>query len=370
MSSTKHAPAAARTAAVIVLVAVVFLMPTILSGNKYWLTVLTLLAINVLLVSSLRSVTLINEISLGHVGFALIGAYAQGLLMMKGGVGFWPSLILSGLLAAVVATILGYPFLKVRGIYFSILTLLTAETFRLVAYYSDFTGGFVGLLGIPAPASMNLFGHAVGFETVNTYYYLAVGVVVVALLVLFHFERAYISFQWRAIRDDSMLAGALGVNVIGFKMINLTISAFMAGISGALFAAFQHNLSPDATSRFGTLMSIYVLVYMVVGGKDSFIGPLVGTAVLTLVAEFARPIAEYQPMVTGAIAILVMIFMPMGLSGLPAQIVTRWRRRPGGPPSTAGGAAAVEVGSGDSIGQGTEPATTLTVDTLSSRLER
>jgi len=316
----------AKPIAIVVIIAVVFLMPNILSGSTYWLTVLTLLAINVLLVSSLRSVTLINEISLGHVGFALIGAYAQGLLTMKGGLTFWPALILSGLLAAFVAAALGYPFLKVKGIYFSILTLLTAETFRLVVYYSDFTGGFIGLLGIPAPEPMNLFGRTVGFTTVNTYYYLAVGLVLVALLILYHFERAYVSFQWRAVRDDGMLAAAVGVNVIGFKMINFTISAFMAGLSGALFAAFQHNLSPDTTSRFGTLMSIYVLVYMVVGGKGNFAGPLIGTTVLTLVAEFTRPIAEYQPMVTGAIAILVMLFMPMGLAGLPAQIM-RWARK-------------------------------------------
>jgi branched-chain amino acid transport system permease protein len=343
-----------KPVAAIVLIAVVFLMPNILSGNKYWLTVLTLLAINVLLVSSLRSVTLINEISLGHVGFALIGAYAQGLLMMKGGLTFWPALILSGLLAAFVAAVLGYPFLKVKGIYFSILTLLTAETFRLVVYYSDFTGGFVGLLGIPAPEPVNLFGHTVEFTTVNTYYYLAIGVVIVALLILYHFERAYVSFQWRAIRDDSMLAGAVGVNVIGFKIVNFTISGFMAGISGALFAAFQHNLSPDTTSRFGALMSIYVLVYMVVGGKGHFVGPIVGATVLTLVAEFTRPIAEYQPMVTGAIAILVMIFMPMGLSGLPAQIVT-WVRRQRIKDAVAGQAVDPSAGAGAPLQPAVKP---------------
>lgn len=316
----------AKPSAALVLVVVVFLMPSLLAGNKYWLTVLAVIAINTLLVSSLRSVTLINEISLGHVGFALIGAYSQGLLM-KGGLAFWPALILAGLLAACVAAVLAYPFLKVKGIYFSILTLLTAETFRLVTYYSDFTGGFTGLLNIPSPNAVNLFGHTVKFTTVSTYYYIAVGVVVVALLVLYHFERAYISFQWRAIRDDALLAEAVGVNVIGFKMINFTISAFMAGISGALFACLQHNLSPDTTSRFGTLMSIYILVYMVVGGKDYFIGPLVGTTVLTLVAEYSRPILEYQPMVIGAIAILVMLFMPAGLTGLPSQIAGLARSR-------------------------------------------
>jgi branched-chain amino acid transport system permease protein len=341
MTESKRAKSAVKPAAVIALLAVAVLLPNILGGNKYWLTIFTLLVINTLLVNSLRSVTLINEISLGHVGFALIGAYSTAILMMKGHLSFWPALILSGLLAAAISLALGHPFLKVRGIYFSILTLLTAETFRLVVYYwTGLTGGSLGLVGVPAPQPMNLFGHSVAFKTVNTYYYLALGVVVVAMLVLYHFERAYISFQWRAIRDDSMLAGAVGVNVVGHKMVNFTISAFMAAISGGLFAAFQHNLSPDTTSRFGVTMSIYLLVYMVVGGTSRFIGPLVGTTVLTLVSEASRSIAEYQPMITGGIAILVMLFLPAGLAGIPAQIVDLSRRRGGrgGPGPDAAGA--------------------------------
>ncbi len=107
-----------------------------------------------LMVSSLRSVTLINEISLGQVGFAVIGAYTHATLMMKAGFSFWPALILSGLLSAFIALLLAYPFLKVRGIYFSILTLLTAETFRLVAYYwTSLTGGTLGLAGVPGPGT-------------------------------------------------------------------------------------------------------------------------------------------------------------------------------------------------------------------------
>jgi len=320
----------------IAIVAIVFLMPSILSGDMYWLTVLCLLAINILLVSSLRSITLINEISLGQVGFAIIGAYTHAILMMKVGLSFWPSLILGGLLAAFVALLLSYPFLKVKGIYFSILTLLTAETFRLVTYYwTSLTGGSLGLTGVPGPGEVNvpLVG-AVDFDRPDNYYYIAVGVVLVALLILYYVERAYISFQWRAIKDHNTLAGAVGINVIGYKTVNFVLAAFMAGISGALFASYQHNLSPDTTSRFSVTMSIYLLVYMVVGGKDYFVGPLIGTTVLSLLAETTRSMREYQPMVIGSIAILVMIFMPMGLVGLPRQ-VQRWRRGGRGGPGSS-----------------------------------
>jgi len=312
----------------VVVVAIVFLMPSLLGGNVYWLTVLGLLAINILLVSSLRSITLINEISLGQVGFAIIGAYAHATLMMRVGLPFWPSIIISGLFAAFIALLLAYPFLKVKGIYFSILTLLTAETFRLVSYYwTSLTGGSLGLTGVPGPGERAVpFVGTVNFEQPSNFYYIAVGVVLTALLILYYVERAYISFQWRAIKDDNALAGSVGINVIGYKTVNFVLAAFMAGISGALFASFQHNLSPDATSRFSVTMSIYLLVYMVVGGKDYFIGPLVGTTALTLLAENTRSMQQYQPMIIGAIAIVVMLFMPMGIVGLPGQI-GRWGRR-------------------------------------------
>ncbi len=309
------------------LVVIAFALPSILRRDPYWLTVFCLLAINTLLVSSLRSVTLINEISLGQVGFAVIGAYTHAALMMKAHLPFWSSLILSSLFSALIALAVAYPFLKVKGIYFSILTLLTAETFRLVAYYwTSMTGGSLGLTGVPGPGKQQVpFLGEVNFDRPANYYYIAVGVVLVALLILYWLERAYISFQWRALKDDNTLAGSVGINVIGYKTVNFVIAAFMAGLSGALFASYQHNLSPDTTSRFGVTMSIYLLVYMVVGGKDYFVGPLVGTTVLMLIAEGTRSAQEYQPMITGAIAILVILFLPMGLVGIPKQVRT-WRR--------------------------------------------
>ncbi len=153
---------------------------------------------------------------------------------------------LSGLFSAFIALLLAYPFLKVKGIYFSILTLLTAETFRLVAFYLELShrrpaGAHRG--AGPWNTERPVPRREIDFDRPYNYYYIAVGVVLIALLILYYFERAYISFQWRAIRDDNTLAGAVGINVIGYKMVNFVLAAFMAGISGALFASYQHNLS-------------------------------------------------------------------------------------------------------------------------------
>jgi branched-chain amino acid transport system permease protein len=235
---------------------------------------------------------------------------------------FWPALMLGGLGSAAVALVLGYPFLKVRGIYFSILTLLTAETFRLIAYYwRSLTGGSNSLMGVPPPEPMTLpLLGTVTFDTSISYYYLAVAVILLCLLILYLVEHSHIGQAWRSIKDSDELSQSVGINVIGYKIINFVVACFFAGISGALFAHYQLNLSPAVTSRFGVFTSIYLVVYLVVGGINSFVGPIVGTIVLTLISELTRPMKEYQPMLIGVIAILVVLYMPGALTGLPRQI--------------------------------------------------
>ncbi|MGD0657042.1 MAG: branched-chain amino acid ABC transporter permease [Syntrophorhabdales bacterium] len=306
------------------------LMPVILLHNEYLISVLILILLNVLMASSLRTIALLREVSLGHVGFALIGSYASALLMMKGGLSFWPALLASGLLSAAVALILGYPFLRVRGIYFSILTLLTAETFRLVAFYwRGLTGGTMGLVGIPSPEPivLPLLG-SVSFDETGAYYYLTLVVIMICMTALYLIERSHLGFTWRAIKNGEELSQSVGINVIGYKVVNFAIASFFAGIAGSLFAHYQRNLSADFTSRFGVVTSIYLVVYMVVGGQRNFLGPAIGTIVLTVISEWARPMKEYQPMIIGAIAILVALFMPGGLVGL-SNLVGRRDKGPG-----------------------------------------
>jgi branched-chain amino acid transport system permease protein len=311
-----------KISGLVALIVLLLFLPQLLAGNEYWVSVFTLAAINILLVASLRNVFLTDQISLGQVGFALIGAYGAALLVMKVGLNFWVAMVLSGLMAAAVALILGYPFLKIKGIYFAILTLMTAETFRLVAYYwRDLTGGTLGLVKIPPADPITLpFIGTITFDTLTSYYYIVIIVVLLCMFLLYLLERSYVNFRWRAIKDADGLAASVGINVIWYKMLNFAIACFFAGISGALFAFFQRNLSADPISRFGITMSIYLIVYMVVGGHKYFVGPIIGTLVLTIISELVRPMQNYRDMFIGLIAILVMIFMPYGLAGLPSQI--------------------------------------------------
>ena len=313
-----------KSLGIVVLSAVIIASPVALN-SVYWTSVLIILWINILMVSSLRTIRLLGHISLGHVGFSLIGAYGSALLVMRLGLSFWIGLFLGGLLSAGVALALAYPFLRVKGPYFALLTLLTAETFRLITWHwPSLTGGFWGLLKIPSPdpVTIPVIGR-ITFDSVNSYYYLSAVIVTLSLFVLYLFERSRLGFKWRAIQDTEALAQSVGMNVMWYKALNFAIACFFAGLAGALFAHYQHALSPDFTARFGVLMSIYLLVYMVVGGDAKFTGPIVGTVVLTIVSETSRKLGEYQPMLIGAIAILFVLLMPEGLIGLPNR-VTLW----------------------------------------------
>lgn len=290
--------------------------------NIYWITLLILICINILLTSSIRVIWLTGELTLGHAGFMLIGAYTSALLMTEGGVPFWITLPLSGLAAGLVAFILGFPYRRIRGIYFTILTVLTAESFRNLAYnWRDVTGGRTGLLGIPSPGKLTIPGFMeIDFGNYIPYYYLTLGIVLISLLVLYLVENSRYGLSWRAIKEAGVLAETVGMNVLWYNVVNFAFASFFAGIAGALFAHFQRTLSADPRSSFGVMTCIYLVVYMVVGGEKKFTGAIIGVISLTLISEFARFLEEFQPILIGLIAIIVVIFIPEGFVAIPKRL--------------------------------------------------
>jgi len=316
----------AKRSALAILIVLLFCVPLVLR-NDYWLFVFCLAWINVLLASSLRTIYRTGELSLGQVGFMLLGAYSSALLSMRLGIPVWLTMLIGGLFAAGMALLLSFPVLRTKGVYFSVLTFLIAEIFRLAMWYMpSLSGGPAGLSKIPPPGTINLFGiTSIGFATKSNYYYLLAVVVLFSLLLLQRAERS-LGFTWMAIRQNDDLAESVGIDVRGYKLIAFVIGCFFAGIAGSLFAHFMHLLTTDVTAMFGMLTSIYVAIYMVAGGEARMAGPIVGAVVLTLAPEVARPLKEYQPIVFGALVIFIMFFMRQGIIALPYYL-RRWGRR-------------------------------------------
>jgi branched-chain amino acid transport system permease protein len=301
-------------------------VPVILS-SIYWTSVLTMIVINTLMTTSLRNISLMGEFSLGHVGFMCLGAYTSALLTMKTGLPFVLALLAAGLMSGLLAFALGYPFMRVKGIYFVVLTLMTAESIRRSAYYwKGLTGGVDGLIGFPGAGVLSIPGLGqIDFNGYTEYYYLTLTVVCASLFLLYRLEKSKLGFTWMAIRDSDRMAGSVGVNILRYKVICFTVSCFFAGLAGSLFADFEQALGAQDTAYFGVLTSIYFLIYMVVGGKTRFAGPIVGAVVLSLVSEFTRPVEEYQSLVIGAIAIGIVMIIPDGIISIPEKI-RKWRK--------------------------------------------
>ena len=136
------------------LILLLFLIPLFVKG-AYSLHVLIMVGISIILTSSLRTIATTGQISLAHAGFMAIGAYTSALLVMKLGLSFWAAFPLGGIAAALIALLVGYPFVRVKRVYFAMLTLFMGEVIRLIIMeWRDLTGGSSGLLNIPPPNSI------------------------------------------------------------------------------------------------------------------------------------------------------------------------------------------------------------------------
>lgn len=254
----------------------------------------------------------------------MVGAYSSALLSIHSGLSVWICILVGGSASALLALILGNAIMRTKGIYFSILTLLTAEILRLTMWYwPSLSGGPSGLRNIPSPDPINFFGIVtIPFISKINRYYMILVIVVLCLFILYRFERA-LGLRWMALKKSDILSESVGINVFRYRLYSLIIGSFFMGIAGALFAHYIHLLELGETGKFGILASIYIVIYLVVGGELNFFGPIIGAFLLTLLPEFARPLREYQPIIFGLLVIFIMFFMRQGIMGLPDQIKLR-----------------------------------------------
>jgi branched-chain amino acid transport system permease protein len=304
-------------------VVIIFLLPLVLRGNKYYLIVLILCGINVMLASSLRLIASVGQMSMGTMAFAGIGAYTSAILMMRLNFPIWAAFPLAGFAATAVAALIAFPFVRVTGIYFAMLTLFFGEVVRLViSEWSSMTGGATGLLGIPSIGALSFFGTRVDFGNLLPYCYFVFVVAFLTLLILYRIDRSHLGTTLAAIERDEDVSASVGISVIKYKVITFALGCFFSGLAGSLYA---HHLRVLNAETFGLFPSIYVLIFMVAGGRKRFSGPIIGALVLTIIPEAFRVLKEYQPLVFVVVLFFVLFFMRGGLVDLPTKVWSRLR---------------------------------------------
>src|SRR5256712_1936049 len=258
-----------------------------------------------------------------------IGAYASALLAKDLAVPFEISMLCGAVLAAAVGLAIGYPSLRLRGVYFAMVTVAFVEVIRLIAQlWVPLTRGMSGLSGIPKP---NLLG--VTLATKASQYYLALFLMLLTLLILWKLESSRLGLIWKSIGMADNLAQSLGVNIANHKLLAFMLGCFFAGVAGAFYAHFIRFLFPP---EFGFLMATNILVYNFVGGRGHFVGPIVGAGFLSLVSEPFRGSA-YETIFFSIAMLLTILFLPGGIITLPGKLAGfRWGRASAPTPSPAG----------------------------------
>jgi branched-chain amino acid transport system permease protein len=284
-------------------------VPLLVGGQAYWLNVLTnacLLSFGSLGVWLTFS---IGRVNIAQGAFALIGGYTTGLLTTMLGLSFWIALPLSGIVAAMIGILIGWPLLRLRGIYFAMVTLSLTEAARLAFVNAGSVGH--GVLNIPNPP---------GISSPLAFYLFAATVLMAGFVAIWRLNVSRIGWVFRSMRQNEELASSIGIDVARFRVLAFAICCFMGGIAGGCFASLQQNIYPQT---YTVADSINFMLYCFLGGLEFVLGPIVGTFALVIAFELLRSIQEYQALVYGILMIVVMLFLPNGLLSLRSLISRR-----------------------------------------------
>ena len=295
-----------KTLALAGLIAVLLAGP-LLVGN-YYLHLALLTYIYIILTSSLRTIYISGQLSLGHASFMAIGAYVSAILAKNLPLSPWLAIPLGGLAAALVGAGIGFPFSRLRAIYFSMASLFFGiMVTSAVGLAPKLTGSYTGLYGIPKLFAYNKV----------PYYYFFLALMLICLIVLRRIEHSRLGLTFKSVSQSYKAASSRGINEAGMRILALSIGAFFAGIAGGGYAHYAGFIAP---ATFGVMPSILLVVYLLAGGKGGFAGPIVGTAILYLIPYAMGDFEGYAPFFQAATLIAVVFFIPEGMISLPGQI--------------------------------------------------
>jgi branched-chain amino acid transport system permease protein len=258
-----------------------------------------------------------GQISLGHAVYFGIGAYTSTLLVREAALTPWLGMVVGAALAVLVSQAIGYPVFRLRGHYFAIATIGFGEIVQTVVLNWDRIGGARGLfVPIKRPDSLLNFQF---HETKAVYYYIALGLLALALGATRWIDRSRSGYYFRSIREDQDAAASLGVHVARAKHAAMAVSAALTALGGTFWA--QYVLFIDPESVFPLSLSILICLVAVLGGVGSLWGPVVGAVVLVPLSEGTRVLLggtgkALDLVIYGALIMVIAVFQPAGLVGL------------------------------------------------------
>lgn len=293
---------------IFLVIAVLALVPWMVD-SQYVFHIATMIAIMIPMALGMNMMLKIGQLTMAMPAFMGIGAYGSALLTIHLGVPPLLAMSLGALMAATIAAAVGPVFLRIKGVYFVLLTYAFGQIINLVFQeWTSLFGGNNGLYGIP---KFSIFG----LRLTSTPQYYVMGLILAALVYVAvrAIERSDIGAIFQSLNENEMLSRSIGSNAIAWRIAAFTFSALAAGFSGGVYAFYIGFLSPDA---FGFRLSVDLIVINAVGGVHSVLGPLLGAILVVPLPELLRDARQYQLLIYGVCLMVFLIFIRQGLVSL------------------------------------------------------
>ena len=265
--------------------------------STYYLDLFSALGINILLALSVYSPMATGQLSVGNAGFMAVGAYAAAIFTVHLHLPLFLSLIIGGISAGIVGLLVGFPALRLKGVFLAVATLGFGEIVRnfFMNFLGSLTGGAYGFRGIgDTPISLIwIWGWVLFF-----------------LIFFLFLSRSRLGLAMIATHDDDTVSELVGINIVRLKIGAFGLGAFIAGVAGGLFAHYYLYVEPEF---FNVWKSIHMVLFVIMGGMLTFWGGVLGAIIFTLVPEFTRVLQEWRGAFFGVVIIGLMIARPSGL---------------------------------------------------------
>jgi branched-chain amino acid transport system permease protein len=312
----KDRKALVRPGVYVGLAVIVALLPLFFS-SPYILHILILTFIYTVATVSFRTIVISGQFPLGHAAFMGLGAYLSAMGAKWLGMSPWLTIPISALVTAGIGMLIGYPFSRLRTLYYAMGSLFFGIGIIQVIYAGgSWTGGYSGLTGIPALLT--------GIGSKVPYYYFFLGLALVSIAALYRIEFSRIGTNLKAIAQSHMVASSVGISEGGYRILAVGVGCFFVGLAGAGYAHYNMVLS---CSSFNFMATLWLVMYVLIGGINSFGGPIIGTIILIIIPEYFRDLKMYSPFVTAVMLGIVVYLMPQGLVGLPGLIKSKFTER-------------------------------------------
>ena len=291
---------------------ILFAAPLLLAGNPFYIHLAVLICLNIIFVNGLALINRTGQLSFCHAAFMGMGAFVAVICTTRFHTPFFISVFAGVAASMLIAFLLGAVILRLQGVYFVLVTFCFGELFRLVLLEGgDFTGGANGIANIP-PAS--LFGFT--FDSKLSFYCLAAVCAFASIVLLIALFKTPKGNSLDAVGDNPDLAEASGISIQGSQMFAFVLGSAFAGFAGALLAHYLGFVSPES---FNQHISVAAIIMLVIGGRGSVLGPILGALIMTPLPELFRSAIETQNIMYGITLILVLKFLPMGLVGIGSK---------------------------------------------------